>query len=52
MIGDPVRLTNHKSALLGVIYFAAQLTPAIYEHTFYFLLGFLASMAGPAPVQK
>jgi hypothetical protein len=43
---DRVRL-NWAFASLLAIYAAAQLTPTLYEHTFYFLIGCLASFGGP-----
>jgi O-antigen ligase len=38
-------LIDWSGATLIAIYVASQLTPALYEHTFYFLLAFLASFA-------
>jgi O-antigen ligase len=47
---DPVHrfITNWTVTTLAAIYIAAQLTPALYEHTFYVLLAALASEAAAA----
>jgi O-antigen ligase len=49
----PDRLLAHwlLASLLG-IYVGAQFTPALYEHVVYFLIGFLASLAGGRPVSS
>jgi O-antigen ligase len=45
-------LVNWLGASLIAIYIAAQLTPALYEHTFYLLIAALASFACPVPLRN